>query len=492
MAEVRVEIRGSLGDWSPRGGANGGKQQWPGGTHTLFVGYVSGTSYRRSLGRVSLVLNMVNQLVDLSMSSGGSTDVVPGAPHDLMLPTLAEGPGGEPIGTAASKFIDELPTDLDVDFSEGVLKSLYEVSQNNQLQVHKAWCDLAPTGPVNDERANTKAARVIEGFDKWNGIEGYAGGADAAYAKPYPLNIHTKGKEHTAQRIGDVIAASLAGTSMWSMLVGSLIPEFGVFIIPIAQTAFMAPIIPMNREAAKIIEPNDYADFNLKTMSQRPLYGVGVMGNYQTATIGKPATDNKQCVGETFVAKAADGEDANDGMWMFVPAPKWMDDWTNFDPGALDGDAGIDKMLGEVSHDAVGVKDAAVDRNPDDEVDDWNDVMKKYAQMMYAQNALRGREGTIVGKLRFDICPGTTLLVKSKGELKSEGVDELASDLYGLVSRVTVTINSEQASAATTLELTNIRTDVENQQDRFSLASHPFFDDNFFETAPLVPSLEVP
>jgi hypothetical protein len=97
-----------------------------------------------------------------------------------------------------------------------------------------------------------------------------------------------------------------------------------------------------------------------------------------------------------------------------------------------------------------------------------------------------------VGKLRFDICPGTTLLVKSKGELKSEGVDELASDLYGLVSRVTVTINSEQASAATTLELTNIRTDVENQQDRFSLASHPFFDDNFFETAPLVPSLEVP
>jgi len=491
MAEVRVEIRGQLGDWSPQGNGNGGKKSWPGGTHIIFVGYVSGISYRRSLGRVSMVLNMVNQLVDLAMSSGGSADVVPGAPHDLMMPTLAEGPGGAPIGTASSKFVEELPADLNTDFSKGLLKALYFVSQKNQLQIHKAWCDgdVGASGPAEGLRANTKASRVIEGFGYWKGIKNYKG--TSKYTQAYPLDIHSQGREHTAQRIGDTIAASLAGTSMWGMLIGSIIPEFGCFLIPTAEEAYLAPVIPMCRESSKFIGPSDYADFNLRTMSQRPLYGVAVMGNYSTATIARPGSDNKQCVGASFVAKANDGGDANDGMWMFVPAPRWMDDWTNYDPEALQGNASVDNMLSKPAHDAVGVDQAAIKRNPDDEVDDWNDVLEKYAQMVYAGNSLRGREGTIVGKLRFDICPGTTVLVKSKGELKSAGVDELASDMYGMVSRVTVTINSEQASAATTLELTNLRTDVENLSDRFSMQSHPFFNSNFFKYAPLVSSLEI-
>jgi hypothetical protein len=132
-----------------------------------------------------------------------------------------------------------------------------------------------------------------------------------------------------------------------------------------------------------------------------------------------------------------------------------------------------------------------VQRNPDDEVNDWNNVMERYAQMIYAANALRGREGTIVSKLRFDICPGTTIRVKSNTDRNSDGVSELAADLLGLVAQVTVNINAESATASTTLKLTNLRTDVENLSDRFSLESHPFFDENFFEQAPLVPSLTV-
>lgn len=507
MTEIKVELQGNLGDWVPQG-AGGARVPWPGGTHVLFVGYAAGISYRRSLGRVSLVLNMKNQLVDLSMSSGGSADVVPGAPHDLMMPTGTEGAGGELIGTAAGRFTNELPTDLNTDFSEGILKSLHNLSQENQLQVHKAWCEgLSPPGPVQAERSNDKAANVIEGVGDWLGIAnftsgggvtageypGAGGGPASTFSKAYPLQIHDKGREHTAQRIGDVIAASLSGTSMWSMLIGSLIPEFGVSVIPLAQSAIIAPVIPMCKQEYKVLEPKDYADFNLKTLSTRPLYGVAVMGNYSTATLDKAGTDNKQCVGETFVAKADDGEDANDGMWMFVPAPRWMDDWTNYDPEALTGDAAAVKMLTKPSHDAVGVDDEAVDRSPDDEVDDWNDVMQKYARMMYAANALRGREGTVVGKLRFDISPGSTILINSKGSLQSDGTDELAVPLYGFVSRVTVTINSEQASANTTFELTNIRNEVENESSdgRFSMDTHPFFDTNFFNGAPLVPSMEV-
>ena len=504
MVKVRIEIRGTMGEWSPRGGKRGGKSAWPGGTHILFVGYVSGMSYRRSLGRVSLVLNMTNQLVDLAMSSGGSKDVVPGAPHDLMLPTLSEGPGGKDVGTAASKFVEELPTDLNVDFSMGVLKSLHWLSQNNQIQTHDGgstdnpWCH-GDSGIASERASNEKASRVIEGFEDWNGIEGYSSDEEdgtsarsSGYAKPYPLEIHSTGQDHTAQCIGNVIASSIAGSSMWEMLIGALIPEFGVFIIPLAQSAIMAPIIPTNRTAYKVIKSSDYADFNLKAMSQRPLYGVGVMGSYQTATIVKTSSDNKQCVGASYVAKADDGTEFVDGMWMFVEAPRWMDDWINHDPAPADGeDTSVSKMLNGTSHDATGVDDEAVDREPDDEVEEWNDVMEKYARMMYASNSLKGRQGTVVGKLRFDICPGMTVMLDADRELKSPGVDQFPTSLFGLVARITITIDAEQASANTAIELTHLRTDVENEQDRFSMETHPFFDQNFFEGAPLVESLDV-
>ena len=491
MMPVRVEIRGNLGDWSPRGGTGGGKQKWPGGTHILFVGYVAGVSYRRSLGRVSLVLNMINQLFDLSSSSCGSTDLVPGAPHDLMLPTLTEGPGTKAVGEASGKFSEQLPADLNKDFSKGVLKALHYVAENNRIQTHDgatdtAWCSGPPAGAsINKRDGNTRAIRAISGYAQWKGIANFV---DSRYTKPYPLDIHATGNHYVAQKISEVISASFSGTSMWSMMIGSLLPEFGVAIVPTAQTAFMVPLLPMSKTSAKTLKSNDYVDFNLKTMSKRPLYGVGVMGNFNTATVTKDSEDGKQCVGATFTAEA---EEVSDGMWLFVSAPRWMDDWNNFDPKAADGKSAVLNMLSKPSHDATGCPDPATDRNPDDEAPAWNDAMQKYAQMIYAQNALNGRQGTIVGKLRFDICPGTTILVQSEEELKSGGVDTLAVPLYALVAQVTVTINAEQASASTTFELTNIRTDVENGLKRFALDSHPFFKDNFFKSAPLVPSLEI-
>jgi hypothetical protein len=195
---------------------------------------------------------------------------------------------------------------------------------------------------------------------------------------------------------------------------------------------------------------------------------------------------------------------------MFVGAPRWMDDWVNFDPQAAVGEADIIKTLSKPSHDATGVDEAAIKRNPGAEVKVWNDAMRQYAQMIYASNALRGREGTVVGKLRFDIAPGTTIMIQAKGdkylgeysdlqglleqEGLSEGVDTLATDMYGFVAKVHISINAEQASATTAFELTNLRTEAENEQvsGRFSMPEHPFFGPRYFKYAPLVPGLTVP
>lgn len=487
MAKVRVIIEGPLGDWSAAAGT-----QFPSGYSVIFVGYVAGISYRRSAGRVSMVLNMLNQLIDMDMSAGGSKDVVPGAPHELLLPTLVQGAGSESAGAAGTKFVLGLNSDLTTDFSKGILNTLLYLGKNNQIQLHEGgiWCQGGEPKQLELREANTRVLETIKGVGDWEGIANNSAVAANVMPATYPLKVHAAGIEKAAYTIGEIVASSLTGTSMWNMLIGSLLPVFGCGIVPTATGAIIAPILNNAREHQVAILPAEYADFDMTTLSKRPLYGVGVSGNYQFGSLG--VGENKMCVGATFDAFAEGGMSGPDGMWLFVPAPSWMDDWVNLDPQALKGEAAINQMLNKPSHDSVGVNATAVNRDPDSEVSGWNDVMQKYARLVYANNALHGRQGTLVGKLRFDIAPGTTVKVGVKDDLMSAGVDQLACDMFGFVARVTITINAEQAAAATTLELTNLRTSSENQMTRFSMTTHPFFDSNYFKYASIVPGLSLP
>jgi len=490
MAEAEIWVLGALGDFNTSG-TGGVRKQFPQANGAvIFKGYVSGLTYRRSAGRVTLIVNFVNKLFDLSASSGGSKDVVPGAPHSFMQSTMEEGPGGIYYTHGATKLSGTLPDQIKTDFSKAIMEGLKYIADNNQLQTndHELWCGRSP---IDEREANNRALNVIEQFGTWEGIATFS---SSPYMAPYvsacPLLLHTNGFELAGRVISDQIGMSLASTSMWGTLVYSVLPGFGAGIIPMARGAILAPVLPMARQHQATIFPGDYADFNLSAQSQRPLYGVGVMANYIMGTLTDK--DPKQCVGATFVAKADNGSPINDGMWLFVNAPPWLEDYTNFDPKSSTGDADVIKVLSDVSHDAVGVDDIAVDRDVGSEVTDWNDGMSKYAQMMYATQALRGREGTLVGKLRFDIAPGTTILISAKGDQLSSGVDTLATDMLGFVARVTISINAEQASAVTTFELTNLRTAKENETDRFSLDAHPFFGQNYFKYAPIVPELSLP
>ncbi len=499
MTRATVSIKGNLGDWSPRG-ANGAKESFPMNANAIiFVGYVSGISYRRSSGQISLVLNLVNKLVDLALSSGGSKDVVPGAPNDLMIPTLTEGTGAS--GEASNKFTDQLEQDLIIDFSEAILKVLMKVSEESQIQTHAGgfWCGEQPAGaPIADKEGNARATTVIKPDDagKWQGISNLAKGTDVdKYLTDYPLIVPADTIGSASSFIGGQVSASLASTSMWGMLIGSILPNFGCGIIPWASGAIIAPILDMARDAQITIKADEYADFDLSTQSQRPLYAVGVMGNYQMGTISKSEAP-KLCAGASFVATNDDGSPLNDGMWLFVNAPGWMDNWVNTtDPDAGEGNPGIVKTLTEPSHDAAGIAVVAIDRKPEEQLTQVNDAMQQYAKMIYASNALRGREGSIVGKLRFDIAPGTTILIQARGDnYLSDGVDTLATDMYAFVAKVHVSINAEQASATTSFELTNLRTAEENSSgsERFSMKEHPFFAENYFKYVPLVPMLSVP
>ena len=485
MAKVEILLTGKLKDW------DSGGRQWPEGEHVLFIGYVSGITYRRTLGTVSLVVNFVSKLFDISCSAVGSEDVVPGTPDDLLRPTLLEGAGGSIAGTAGGKFIEQLPEDMAIDFSEGLLKSIEFICEESNLQVGEEWCGVDP-GPAGSLGKNDRALDCLRGSGKWKGVSNLSG-VDK-YVEKYPLNVAPKGYSYVADWVGKQLHRQLAASSIWGCLLQPLLPSFGMAIFPTSDAAYLGPWLPMAQQASTMIDPSDYVDFNFSMQSQRALYGVGVQSNFNFATV-ESRGEGKVCVGAAYVAQA---NEAGDGMWMFVSAPGWMDGWVQYDPaigaaGGGGGDPAVVQMLTKPSHDAIGITtEAFTQEDSASRAKDYNPIMENYAKLIYAQNSLRGRSGTLVTKLRFDIGVGTNLMVSNVNinqAISGLNVDRLATPLIGSVARVTVSINAEQASANTVIQLTNLRTAAENENPRFSMAAHPFFD-SYISDLPLVRTLD--
>jgi hypothetical protein len=477
MSPAEITVTGSLGDFKATGDAKGDKTKFasPKAPAVIFTGYVSGISFRRSSGKVTLVLSLVNKLFDLSASSAGIAGLVPGAPHDLTLPALTSGAGANSAGTVASAFALNDP-ELADDFALSLVNGMLKLTENSAIQTHSVnlWGNNGQNIIADLNASNDAAQKVLKADGSWEGFI-------PENVQKYELDVDSNAVAKAKSAISSSFVSAAGSTSLWQALITTVLPSFGVGIVPLARGARIAPILAMARNPGATIEASDYADFNLSTQSQRPLKGVGVYSSNTLATID--SSNPTQAVGGVFL-----GPDRAAKMWMFVSAPKWLDGYT---AGPSERTAGRD-----LSEPAATATDA-VSTNNQPEQSIQNNPQDAFAKLMYQVHALRGREGTLVGKLRFDIAPGTTVLIKSKLDNNPESaIDDLAVDLFAFVARVHILINAEQAAATTTFELTNIRTEEENNLDSFSSSVHPFFkqsdgenDTGYFKYEPLVPEL---
>ncbi len=126
-------------------------------------------------------------------------------------------------------------------------------------------------------------------------------------------------------------------------------------------------------------------------------------------------------------------------------------------------------------------------KSPSRAINLMNNYFDRVAKCLYAQEMIRGRCGTANGKLRFDIAPGSTVLIKNS-PFRFIGNDTLTLDLLGSVKTVRIQIDAESATASTTFELDYVRTKEENESEATSIDAHPLFDDPQlqFTGAPLI------
>ena len=500
LTEAYIKLEGALGEWEPRGDA-GFKYIFPyANSVTLFKGYVGGISYTRASGKVALSVSLVNQLVTLSMSMGGTNHILPGTPLTLDEP-IAESTGIKVKTDAASRFTSEFKNNIESDFCLGLIKVIEKLASDEyQIQTHESADTnngasnlAARTALLPSESGGGAVAGGIGGLANDTRWLGFIQLGDTSYLKgaitQYRLDINALLMENIVNFVSDSLASSIYSVDIWSNLVSGLLPNFGCAVIPFARTAAVVPILPMYKEAQVTLKSSEYADFSMTANVKQPVRAVGITSK---DPFGTGIQDTQKFVlGASYVAS----EKATDGGWFFKPAPGWCENFKYIDLNPENPE--VTKVISEVSNSANGgATRTPIPPNFTAKSVVVNSALAKYAKQVYAGIALRGRQGSLVGKLRFDISPGSTIRFELSPEEITGKNDLLSTEatafFYGFVNQVTIAIDAEQGFASTSFMLSNLRNHIENSQEDglFSMTEHPFFKGAFFKGASLIPELD--
>jgi hypothetical protein len=475
MTEARVTF-------SPRGEYSPDGTPWPAADEApaIFDGYVAGATVRKVSGKFVVVINLIHWLIDLACSS-----------------TLtAHGHASNPTQLNAAAVLDSLDT---TNAGQGIYVSSLAASQlvgdtvadDVWAAIKTVFCKLAgtetqPSGPA-EQCAGTGTYSVNDrALLALMRIEGPGSSCAVPYRDGVPLKLDLDGvgapgslaavQDAVADSIGMETLETYGSTTFWDKMIRGYFPLFGLAIVPMVDTAIVIADTPAYRGGVwrTIEDEEDSLDFAAAT--EMPLRGVGVIAAWESETQAGVGEDGEDLplVGGCFVA---DSVEPGDGVIQFVEAPDWLR--MAFTSGAYAGETtGIpeDEPARAAGADAAGAEPAAA--TPEAFGDDLNGLYRRYAQTVYANSTLRGRSGTMPGKLRFDVAPGSIVRIRARPEkfLAGDGEDALAATLIGCTSRVTVALDAEGPAATTAFQFTHVRfEDPENTRDRTSVDGHPLF-----------------
>jgi hypothetical protein len=281
--------------------------------------------------------------------------------------------------------------------------------------------------------------------------------------------------------IGAAIAASAsrmtqdpgqdAHITIWDTLVAKFGAEYIFAVVPLVSRALVVPFVPGYRRAFKVIPAAHQTQVEWTSVVNRKLRGMGVLASVEMATgpgLGPPGLADVGTGG--FYSPDPDG----DGQVMIVGGPDWLslfaaskyvDESVGSDGGAIP-----DAMVPDVPRPDRG-------RDVPPRAAKIRDFLDRYCQALYALEMIRGRQAVAAGPVRFDVAPGSTVLVYPSGGIGDD--DRLNAPFYATVLRVSTHLDAESAQAGTGFHLAHCRSERENSSDRTSVAKHPLYRNTF-------------
>jgi len=450
---------------------------WPSEPFIIFDGYVTGTGFQKSRsGGAQLKIELIHWLTDLNFSSAVTRSTTAFNPAQLNLQAAFDFGTGLPpdwqAATAAGNHFDSNTVSRDL-WGKALRPWFLEVCKHDLLSV--------------DEGGN--AGTNTEAIDALNRFEPFGN----KYEFSVPLSMNASGILGIDTAIESIIEdisletfESMASTTIWDKLIQQIAADYKFSVAPMADRALVIPFTPGRSIPWVVIDTAEYESIMLQSAVPRAIRGLGILTGVgsMTGAIGLQAgnaADIKELGG---FYQNPNIENGSQGMVLFRQAPRWIANcvatspWSVFAaaPNGVKGNAinagvGVDPPLPEASQ----IRAMALPL--------WD----AYARALYIAEVLKGRRGTLRGKVRFDICPGSTVGVICTEEKFVEKSAGLTADsiIYGEVLSITTVFNAERPESYTTLQLQYTRSEIENSLEGTGTLNHPLYS-TFWNGAPLI------
>jgi hypothetical protein len=474
----------------PRGQYDATGKAWPNKRKLLFEGHYCGMSNRRSSGSIGTVLHFKHWLLDLAASSALAGGLAAGFPFSLVGPAVGVAKAGATQQTSAniSEHVqyDILTPQIDSDVWLAIKALMVETCLERRMAF------TTPTTGVSEDDTLRENTIALAALDRIEGI--YSSETDGKdhgieYDASAPITLSTTARslaviaEEIALFIGGQPLSGYAANSLWNILILQLLGPLGLVLVPTPTKAYIDVDRSLLSAAYALgsIRPNLILDLDDTAMLDVPVRAVGVYGNTDCAggtadgLNGTPAP----IFGGFYVDESLP---EGTGTLLTAPMPFWMRRI------AVSGQYAKTNLGegGKAIRTAVqpDVAPAAGKPPPAKLVKDAQDLVNNYAQMVWANNALRGMDGGWMGPLRLDRAPGQLVRI-SKDSVENAAVDDLAVDQLGYLYSVTVTVDAQGRQAGEVYRCSHLRTEADNDRG-MALDKHPLYDVAARVSPPLV------
>jgi len=489
QAKAELEVR-VIGDWTA-------KQRWNDEWQVVFEGRVVNEATSITRGRANLSLTLVHWLADLQSGTVLPSYAHPASNHNPLNSIVSFGgspgsntPGPSMIGSFADANALVTNQDFTKDLWANGMKSMIANLLTTELEfageLASKNCFDVVNRPIKPSQKLKDAFKRIEGEVTDTGGDNDGGDASSLsseysqYAKPLAFTEAAQDvgiQTYISQTLTHDPTNTFQTSNLWELLIRRLLPRFGLCIIPRVKSAIVVPYLPALRptfehaiHAGDIRQVDDVkkikrlAKASFIYLPGKASWGAdpGVMG------------DEGQVRGSTGCFYP-DDPDTGSSM-LYAKPPAWLvmaaklggagSDFVNTNNGEPRIRGGAGNPAADPDSDMTT---AAVATNLSSAK-----LLDKYAAIRYYTERLRGHSVTIHGKLRFDIAPGSIVRIQMRLD-DVQGLGGQLVNLVGYVERITTVIDANRKEAMTSFKLGSIRTEEQNESDKFTIAEEPLF-----------------
>jgi len=453
-------------------GVSGGT--WPAGPFIVFDGVIVGVGYRKARsGSANLTLSCKHFLVGLEFSWAPNKKSHPlnmGNFHNEAGIRMQAGGGIHfLISTLAKQFFTRANV-IDDYWANSLQPWLVEICNQRQIYDNEAI-----------DQGNDAAIATLNRFEPF--IDGYRFGVPMTMDN-FDILGTRPGIDSLVTDASNEGLRSFIGSTIWEKIVSDFGSRYLFTVVPMATRAIIAPVIPGLQQLWVTIDPVEYDSIALTNFLPRPLRGVVLETGPNSLTgawgLMRGRGQDIQTIGGRF-------ENANmtEGMIFFREAPQWIANGVSQMAWARDA-----ARLPHGNAFAGGAGAPAPIPDPQALRVMTKVLWDEYAKAVYLYEVFKTRRGTVTGRIRFDIAPGSSvgLITTEEKFIKQSGINLGEQILFGIVTGVTVMIDSEAVAGYTSFEISYLRDEAENLDPNLTTTEHPIWS-TAFAGAPLVEEL---